>query len=396
MPALSDYKDIVGSDAIARITKKAEPLRGKKIIEINSALSGGGVAELLVTQVELLRSLGIESDRHVIAGSEAFFNVTKKIHNALQSEDIQLTESEKQLYESTVQTAATAVPHDSDLVMVHDPQPLPLIETVVKQQPWAWRCHVDLSSPNKQVWDYLSRWVERYDSTVVSLPKYRQNLTVPQVVSAPAIDPLSTKNLPLEDSEIIARLERYGIPTNVPLIVQVSRFDKWKDPAGVIEAFDLIRDKTNAVLVLLGNFVVDDPESQELFRAIQRDDDQRVLILPHGDDLELVSALQWRADIVVQKSLREGFGLTVTEAMWRGKPVLGGDTDGIRAQIQHSDTGFIVSSVAECADYLEKLLGDQALCREIGTAAKESVRKSYLFPRMIEDIVDLYVGLLKA
>ena len=310
MATLRDYEQIIGSDAIARIIDKAQPLLGKRIIEINSALSGGGVAELLVTQVDLLQDLGIHSERHVIAGSEAFFGVTKRIHNALQSDHSVLSAEDKELYESTVKAAAAHLPHDADLIMVHDPQPLPLIEAVAKQQPWAWRCHVDLSHPDTAVWKYLAPWVNQYDRMMVSLPQYRQDVAIPQVICAPAIDPLSPKNVVLDDVTIKQRLERYGIPLDRPILAQISRFDKWKDPAGVIEAFDLIRESTDAVLVLLGNFVVDDPESQELFRAIQRDDDPRVLVLPHGDDLELVSALQWRADIVIQKSIREGFGLT--------------------------------------------------------------------------------------
>lgn len=390
---LDQYEPLIGKSAIARIRQKAEPLRGKKLLDINSALTGGGVAELLVTQTALLQDLGIKAERQVITGSPEFFAASKHIHNALQSDPAPLADAEWRTYQATVAQEASGVPAGFDLVTVHDPQPLPLIGHLTKTQPWVWRCHVDLSDPNRQVWDALALFVERYDAMVVSLEAYRQAISVPQSVIMPAIDPFSPKNAMMTEPEIDAQLEQYDIPTDKPLVVQVSRFDKWKDPAGVVEAFRGIQDQTDAVLVLLGNFVIDDPDSEQAFQKLRSAD--QVIVLAAGDDLELVSALQWRAAVVVQKSIREAFGLTVSEAMWRAKPVVGGNTDGIRAQISNGQNGFIVDSPHDAGKRILELLRDGTLRERLGRAAKQTVTEKFLFPRLIEQQLDLYAELLK-
>jgi trehalose synthase len=238
---------------------------------------------------------------------------------------------------------------DHDYVVVHDPQPLPLIEHYAKKSPWVWRCHIDLSRPHPELWAYLVRYIERYDAAILSCPEYAQRLSPPQLFFMPAINPFSIKNRQLSDAEMDERLAHYQIPTDLPLIVQVSRFDPWKDPQGVIEAFKLARKEVDARLVLLGNFATDDPEGAVIYEGLLRSRDDRILVLPYGDDSALVNTLQTRAAAVLQKSVREGFGLTVAEAMWKGTPVIGGNVGGIRYQIEDGINGFLVSTIEETA-----------------------------------------------
>jgi trehalose synthase len=255
-----------------------------------------------------------------------------------------------------------------------------------------WRCHVDLSHPNKQLWEYLAGFVERYDSVVLSLPEYAQKISTPQHFIMPAINPFSTTNKVLSDGEIDDRLRHYDIPTDLPLVVQVSRFDKWKDPQGVIEAFRLARRQVDATLVLVGNVATDDPEGQSVFTEICADADERIRILS-VEDSALVNALQRRATVVLQKSLREGFGLTVTEAMWKGAAVIGGRTGGIRHQIEDGFNGFLVDTVEQAAERIVQLLRDPELRRRLGAQAHESVRERFLMTRLLEDWLDLIASL---
>ena len=314
------------------------------------------------------------------------------MHNALQGDDINLSEMKRDIYEELVFENAMRMHLDHDLVIVHDPQPLPLINFARKRQPWVWRCHVDLSHPNKQLWEYLAGFVERYDSVVLSLPEYAQKISTPQHFIMPAINPFSTTNKVLSDGEIDDRLRHYDIPTDLPLVVQVSRFDKWKDPQGVIEAFRLARRQVDATLVLVGNVATDDPEGQSVFTEICADADERIRILS-VEDSALVNALQRRATVVLQKSLREGFGLTVTEAMWKGAAVIGGRTGGIRHQIEDGFNGFLVDTVEQAAERIVQLLRDPELRRRLGAQAHESVRERFLMTRLLEDWLDLIASL---
>jgi trehalose synthase len=278
---------------------------------------------------------------------------------------------------------------EHNLVIIHDPQPLPMISHYKKNGPWVWCCHVDLSNPDKNLWNYLTGYIEKYDAVIFSVKDYKKKLKTPQVFFMPAIDPFSILNQDMSEKEIKERLNHYNIPTDLPLIVQISRFDRWKDPRGVIEAFKIAREKVKATLVLLGNVATDDPEGPAVYESLLKCREERIIILSH-QDTALVNALQRRAAIVLQKSIREGFGLTVAEAMWKGTPVIGGNVGGIRYQIENGVNGFLVSTVEETADRIVRLIGDKKLCRRLGDRAKETVRKNFLLPRYLEQYLDLF------
>ena len=270
LTSVEDYEPLVGAETVERILKTAERLRDLHVVNINSTYYGGGVAELLSSLTLLMNAAGIKTGWRVIQGRPDFFSITKKMHNALQGAAINLTDLKMQIYEEVAYENAARMHLDHDVVIVHDPQPLPLIRHFRKKAPWVWRCHVDLSRPNPDLWAYLAPLVERYDAVVLSSPEYTQNLTTPQRFIMPAINPFSTTNKDLSDAEIADRFAHYDIPTDLPLVVQVSRFDKWKDPQGVIDAFKIARKKIDCTLVLLGNVATDDPEGQEVFASLLR------------------------------------------------------------------------------------------------------------------------------
>jgi trehalose synthase len=388
---LEDYEPLVGAETIERIVRKASSLRDLHIAHINSTYYGGGVAELLSSLTLLMNSAGIKTGWRVIQGRPDFFSITKKMHNALQGADINLTDLKLQIYEEVVYENAIRNHLDHDLVIVHDPQPLPLIRHYRKKAPWVWRCHVDLTAPHQELWAYLRTFIERYDAVVMSLPEYAQNLDVPQRFIMPAIDPLSTTNKPLSDAEIAERLAHYRIPDDLPLVVQVSRFDKWKDPQGVIDAFRIARKHVDCTLVLVGNVATDDPEGQQIFETLCKCEEERIRILSVQDSA-LVNALQRRAAVVLQKSLREGFGLTVAEAMWKGTPVIGGNVGGIRHQIRDGENGFLVDSAEEAAERIVQITKDPKLRDKLGRNARATVREFFLLTRLIEEWVDLVNG----
>ncbi|HVC30330.1 MAG TPA: glycosyltransferase, partial [Steroidobacteraceae bacterium] len=341
---VSDYEPLIGGQAVERILHKADRLRDLHVVNINSTYYGGGVAEILSSLTLLMNSSGVKTGWRVIQGRPDFFSITKKMHNALQGGPINLTDLKQDIYEEVCFENASRMHLDHDLVIVHDPQPLPLVHYFRRKCPWVWRCHVELSKPNPQIWTYLSAFVERYDAVVLSLPEYAQKLTTPQRFIMPAINPFSSTNRAMTEAETEERLIHYGIPTDLPLIVQISRFDKWKDPEGVVEAFQLARKEFDSTLVLLGNVATDDPEGQSVFESLAAHGEERIIILS-VQDTALVNALQRRAAVVIQKSLREGFGLTLTEAMWKGAAVIAGRTGGLRHQIEDGVSGFLVESV---------------------------------------------------
>jgi len=388
---IEQYEDLIGAAAVERIMLKAKRLHDLRVVNISSTFYGGGVAEILSSLTLAQRAIGIRADWRLIQGSPDFFSVTKKLHNALQGGDIDLTDLKRHHYEQIVFHNALRMEVDADLVVVHDPQPLPLVTHYRHTCPWVWRCHIDLSQPNPDAWGYVKTFVEQYDSVIMSLPEYGQKLEVPQVFFMPAIDPFSVKNRELDEAEISDRLEHYGIPDDLPIVAQVSRFDRWKDPQGVIEAFRLARKEVDATLVLLGNVATDDPEGQQVFESLLDCKEERILILT-AEDSALVNALQRRAAVVLQKSLREGFGLTVTEAMWKGAAVIGGDCGGIRRQIEDGVNGFRVASVEQAAQRMVQLLKDEALRRRLGEAARESVRANFLMSRLVEQYLDLFAA----
>lgn len=386
--SIEDYALLVGAETIERILKKAALVRDLHVVNVNSTYYGGGVAEILSSLTLLMNAAGIRTGWRVIQGRPDFFSITKKMHNALQGDEINLSELKRDIYEEVVFENAMRLHLDHDLVIVHDPQPLPLIVHFRKKAPWVWRCHVDLSAPNADLWSYLAPFIERYDAVVFSLPEYAQQITAPQRFIMPAINPFSTTNKELSDAEIEDRLDHYDIPTDLPLIVQVSRFDKWKDPQGVIDAFRVARKEVDATLVLVGNIATDDPEGQEIFESLCQCSEDRIRILSVQDSA-LVNALQRRAAVVLQKSIREGFGLTVTEAMWKGTPVIGGRVGGIRHQIEDGVNGFLVETVEETAERIVRILKNSELRRTLGEKARETVRTRFLMSRLMEEWLDL-------
>lgn len=386
---IEDYRLYIGREAVERIKKKADSLRGFHVVNINSTYYGGGVAQLLSSLSLLMNSLGIKTGWRAIHGPPDFFSITKKMHNALQGASINLTDLKMEIYEQVVYQNSIINHLDHDAVIIHDPQPLPMINHYRRNSPWVWVCHIDLSNPNRELWEYLTPFVNKYDAVVVSREDYKQELDPPQLIFMPAIDPFSINNKPLSEREINKRLGYYKIPTDLPLVVQISRFDRWKDPEGVIEAFKLARKEVPATLVLLGNVATDDPEGEKVYRSLLDERDERIIIMSRQDGA-LVNALQRRAAVVLQKSLREGFGLTVAEAMWKGTPVIGGNVGGIRSQIQDGINGFLVSSVEEAAERIVRLVQHPDLGKQIGQKGRETVRSNFLLTRYLEQYLDLF------
>ena len=390
MVHLEDYESLVGAETIERIQKKAETLKGLHVVNVNSTYYGGGVAELLSSLSLLMNSVGIKTGWRIIQGAADFFSITKKMHNALQGDEINLSGRKMEIYEEVIYENAIRNHLEShNMVIIHDPQPVPMINHYKKNGPWIWRCHIDLTNPNKELWEYLVPMIEKYDAVVLSLKEYAQNLKTPQVFFMPAIDPFKIKNRELSEEEIRERLGHYDIPTDLPLVVQVSRFDRWKDPEGVIKAFKIARKEVKATLVLLGNVATDDPEGPQVFESLLKCREERIIILA-VQDTALVNALQRKAAVVLQKSIREGFGLTVAEAMWKGTPVIGGNVGGIRHQIEDGVNGFLVSSPEEAAQRMVRLIKNQKMRRSRGKKAKESVRKKFLLTRYLEQYLDLF------
>ena len=389
LPNIGDYEPLVGAETVDRILDKADKLRDLHVININSTYYGGGVAEILSSLTLLMNEAEIRSGWRVLQGRPDFFSITKKMHNALQGGEINFSDLKQDIYEEVVYENAARMHLDHDLVIVHDPQPLPLIDFFRKKAPWVWRCHVDLTKPDPELWSYLSGFVERYDAVVLSLPEYKQKISPPQRFIMPAINPFSSTNKDLTEDEIEERLEHYGIPTDLPLVVQVSRFDKWKDPQGVIDAFRIARKEVDATLVMVGNVATDDPEGQEIFESLCSSREDRIHILSVQDSA-LVNALQRRAAVVMQKSTREGFGLTVTEAMWKGSVVIGGNVGGIKHQIEDGVNGYLVNSVKQAASRIVQVLKDPEMRNVMGHRARETVRERFLMSRLMEDWIDLY------
>jgi len=385
---IDDYKRFVDTHVIERIKEKARELRGLHITHVNSTYYGGGVATLLGSLTLLMNSVGVKTGWRVIQGSPDFFSVTKKIHNALQGQNINLTELKKDIYEDVVYENSIRNHLDHDRVIIHDPQPLPMVLHYRKRGPWIWRCHIDPTDRNEEVWLYISKFVEAYDAVIFSLKEYQQELDTPQVFFTPTLDPFSIKNREMKQSDIQERLEYHEIPTDLPIVTQISRFDRWKDPEGVIQAFKLARQEVDATLVLLGNVATDDPEGEKVYKSLLDEREERIIILSR-EDTALVNALQSRAAVVLQKSIREGFGLTVTEAMWKGTPVIGGNVGGIKHQIEDGENGFLVDSVEDAARRIVQLVKDEDLRKKMGEKAREKVRENFLMTRLLENYLDL-------
>jgi trehalose synthase len=394
MHSLENYEPLIGARAVERIKKKSEGLEGAHIVHISSTFYGGGVTEILTPLTLLMNAMDIETGWRMMQGTPDFFHCTKKFHNALQGDSVDISSEEKAVYEQVAfENAVRLHLEDCDAVVVHDPQPLPVIKLFEERDvPWIWQCHVDLSNPDPTIWNYLRQFVEQYDAAVFSLPEYQQNLSIDQRFITPAINPFSAKNCELTEEQIRDCLAYHRIPTDRPIVAQISRFDRWKDPVGVIEAVRKAQEQVDCILVLLGNNAIDDPESNVILETIQSSVDERVIVLT-VDDPTLVNAVQRRAAVILQKSTREGFGLTVTEAMWKGAAVIGGNVGGIKKQITNGENGFLVDSVEQASDRIVELLKNSQLRERLGQRAKETVRENYLLCHLVEDWIDVVAGL---
>ncbi|AKU91874.1 glycosyltransferase [Vulgatibacter incomptus] len=386
---LCTYEPIVGPAALDEIRRLAEPLRDLRLQNVSSTLVGGGVAELMARLTPLLREVGIGARWDVMTAEPAFFDVTKAFHNALHGGDEEITPESYALYLETNEKNAGLISGDADVVGVHDPQPLGLVQfrKAAPEQRWVWRCHIDISDADLRVWGFLRPFVERCDAAIFHLPQYAKELLIPQIINTPAIDPLDEKNREMPPETIRDTLEELGIDPGRPLVVQVSRFDRLKDPLGVIEAYRLVRKWLDCQLVLAGGSASDDPEGAQVLEEVREraegDPDIHVAELPPNAH-RTINALQRGATVVVQKSLREGFGLVVTEAMWKGKPVVGTAVGGIAQQIVHGQTGFLVRTVEGTAYRVRQLLANPGLASRLGRAAHHYVRENLLITSYVK------------
>jgi trehalose synthase len=397
---LLDYEPIVGKINISILRQLADNLKGARVVHINSTRVGGGVAEILDWLIALMNELGLHASWEVITGPPEFYFTTKAFHNALQGKPVTLTNSMIEAYEETNKQTAEQLRstlEDADFVFVHDPQPAALLEHFPNRKgKWIWRCHIDASRPFRRVWKYLRSKVENYDASIFSMASFAQRLPHPQFIIAPSIDPLSEKNCDLAETEIHSAFDKFGIENSKPVLTQVSRFDRFKDPIGVINAFDMLRETIDAELILAGGGATDDPEGQmvleEVLEAANGDRQIHILNLP-GDAHRLINALQRGSTIVIQKSLQEGFGLTVTEALWKEKPVIGGNVGGIRLQVHNHHTGFLVDTPEGAALRMRYLLRHPEEIEYMGKTGKRFVQENFLLTRHLREYLTLMLGL---
>ena len=395
--SLEDYQQVVGSEVIDELLLLAERVKHRRLQHINSTAVGGGVAELLTRLVPLFRDLGIDTTWDVIKGDQAFFEVTKTFHNALHGGHETITEEMFEVYLETTNMNLYDLGRAGDLVVVHDLQPAALIARKEGTGGhWLWRCHIDISTPHPAVWGFLKRYIERYDASIFSMPEFSQKLFIPQFMVSPSIDPLSDKNRDLPKEEVTRVLEKYGLDPDRAIITQISRFDRLKDPLGVIQAYRLVRRRHDCQLLLAGGTASDDPEGpqvlQEVREAAAEDPDIHVLLLPPFSDLE-INALVRGSTILMQKSIKEGFGLTVTEALWKRRPVIGGAVGGIKLQILNGVTGFLVHSPEGAANRAVELLSDQQLRESIGANGHQHVKENFLTTRHVRDYLLLTLAM---
>jgi trehalose synthase len=398
---LARYAEHAGADAIEQLSQVASRLAGLRVVHVNSTRKGGGVAEILEAMVPLTRALGIDATWEVIEGNEDFFSCTKSFHNALQGKALQIAPHLLRAYQDVNAVNAEKlrpILEEADIVFIHDPQPAPLLRFMPgRKGKWIWRCHIDLSHPYRPVWKFLRQFLLDFDASVFSLDAFAQPMPHTVFLIPPSIDPLSEKNLPLDQETVSSVLSEFNIDRSRPIVAQISRFDRFKDPVGVIASYRLAKDFVPGLqLVLAGGTAADDPEGavvlKEVRDAAEGDADIHVLSTGHYSD-RTINALQAGADIVMQKSLREGFGLTVTEAMWKAKPVIGGNTGGIRLQIMNHRTGYLVDTPEGAAMRIRYLLSERSRMTQIGQSARELVRQNFLVTRHLREYLTLMVAL---
>jgi len=395
---LDDYLDIVGKEEIESIKKLALPLKGKKVVHINATSFGGGVAEILSALVPLMQDVGIDTEWQVIQGSDDFFNVTKSIHNGLQGMDVPFTKEMKEIFLKNNQLNEKLFEGGYDFVLIHDPQPVAILNyRQEKKGKWIWRFHIDPTSAQGEIWKFIKPFIEKYDATIFTLKEYvKDDLKLKNIaIIPPAIDPLSPKNMDLDQEEIENIVTKYKVDPDRPIITQVSRFDPWKDPLGVIDMYRIVKREVKDIqLVLIASMANDDPEGWEYYEKTARhageDYDIHLLSNLNGIGNLEVNAFQRASDVIIQKSLREGFGLVITEALWKGKPVVAANVGGIPLQVDNRRTGYLVGDISECAERVIHLLKDSEIANKMGTSGKEYVRKNFLITRLLKDYLNLF------
>ncbi|MCL5075131.1 MAG: glycosyltransferase [Chloroflexi bacterium] len=397
MSDINKYASIVGQGVIDELYLLAAKLKGKIIQNINSTPVGGGVAEILTRMIPLLRQLGINARWDVIKGNEKFFSITKKIHNALHGVNVQISSQDLEYFIEVNHENAQEIDPNADILFIHDPQPIALVDRKKEiGKKWVWRCHIDFTEPKLDIMNFLKSYIEKYDCAVFSAPAFSRDLNIPQVLISPSIDPLSDKNKELPQEVIDSVLERFGIDKERPIVTQISRFDYLKDPIGVIEAYKKVKKHINCQLVLAGGGATDDPEGlrvlEEVKSAATDDPDIHVIFLPPASDLE-INALQRASTVILQKSLKEGFGLTVAEALWKAKPTIASAVGGIPLQIAHKYSGLLTYSIDGTAYYLKQLLNEPEYARRLGLHGKEHIKDNFLITRHIRDYLVLSLSL---
>jgi trehalose synthase len=398
MVNLNNYSEIVGQTVIDDLYRIADKLKGKSILNINSTAVGGGVAEILSRMIPILSQLGVDAKWDVIKGDEKFFNITKKMHNALHGTATEFTEDDFSYFVEINRQNAGNMDLNADIFFIHDPQPIGLIDKKDKVGGnWAWRCHIDFTNPQSDVINFLNKYISIYDCAVFSAPAFSRKLDILQVLISPSIDPLSDKNKELPEEKIKTIVEGYDIDISRPIVTQISRFDYLKDPVGVVEVYKKVKKYTDCQLVLAGGGATDDPEGmkvlEEVREAAGNDPDIHILFLPPSSDIE-INALQRASSVVLQKSLKEGFGLTVAEALWKEKPVIAGAVGGIPLQIKHQYSGILSYSIDGTAYYLKQLLNEPRYAKELGINGKENIKENFLITRHTRDYLLLFLYLL--
>lgn len=391
--SIDEYKNIVGNEKISEIKEKTKGMKGLKVLHFNSTSFGGGVAEMLHSLVPLMKDIGIDAEWKVMDAEDDFFEVTKTIHNGLQGMEVDLTEKMKKIYLETNKKNSDL--GDYDIFIIHDPQPVAVIKFKERGK-WVWRCHIDTSKSNRKFVEFLKPYISEYDASIFTIKEFGNNIyDGKRFYIAPSIDPLSEKNRNLKEKDIENVLSKYKIDMDIPIITQVSRFDPWKDPMGVIEAYRYVKKKIPSQLILIGSMANDDPEGLYYYKKIKKyaKNERDIILLTNLDDAE-VNAFQRASDIVVQKSLREGFGLTVTEAMWKEKPVVATKVGGIPLQIEDGKNGFLVNDTRECAEKIIYLLKNKEKAEEIGEKARKTVKDKFLITRHILDYLRLMEELM--
>jgi trehalose synthase len=393
--SLADYTSLIGRTMADEIKALAEPLRGRRMLHLSATAFGGGVAEIQYTLIPLLNDAGIETEWRVIEGRDEFFDVTKTIHNALQGDERGLTAEQREIFTRYNQLNADALADadEWDMIVVHDPQPVAIPSMIRSSRPrWVWRCHIDLSAPNPGVLDFLAPSLAPYDAAIFHMREYvpRGAGLAQAVIWPPAIDPLAPKNMALAAEDAAYIVDQFGIDASRPLLLQVSRFDPWKDPLGVIDAYrDVKRTHPDVQLALVGSMAHDDPEGWEYWnRTLEHcDDDQDIHMLSNLNNVGAVevNAFQVKAEVCIQKSIKEGFGLTVSEALWKARPTIGGAVGGIVAQIDDGHTGYLVDSAEQCAERCLAILADADGAHQMARRGKEHVRRNFLTPRLVRD-----------